>query len=157
MADDNFSPLVRLLDFSNQGELASFKEQVNLIYKAFRQRKILMPHSVFMPKKELLRALGVVERDGELFDTNPERTGLLVYVSSSSEEATPNLDELIQELFPVGPLDPDTNASSFTMAIVATNDERGSYQATGANFVALSECPPRNDCPPWHTPPPVNQ
>lgn len=156
MADDNFLPLVRLLDFSDQGELASFKKQVNLIYTAFRQRNILMPHSVFIPKKELLRALGVEERDGELFDVEPERTGVLFYMSSSSYETDFNSAELTKELFPTEPVDPNEDASSFTIAVVATNEERGNYQDTGANFIALSECPPRNDCPPWHSPPPVN-
>ncbi|MDX2067703.1 MAG: hypothetical protein SFV55_04710 [Haliscomenobacter sp.] len=160
MADENFAPSIRLLDFSNQGELASFKEQVNLIYTAFRQRNILMPHSVFIPRKELLRALGVVERDGELVEleseSEPKRTGVFLYMTSSSHETNFNPEKLIQGLFPAMPVNPNTDASSFTIAVVATNEELGNYQDTGANFITLSECPPKIDCPPWHEAPPID-
>lgn len=149
----NLAKPVTALDFSDPNVVDEFKEQVNLIYKGFRERKLLMPHSVFLPKEELLKALGVARREEGLVETSTARAGVLLYVASNVNENDP--DEMVKKLFPDEgtQIDPNENSSYFTIAVIATNSRLETYQAAGANFIATKECPPADDCPPWHSAP----
>lgn len=148
------SPQVQYLDFSDDALVDNFKTKVNLIYEGFRKRNILMPHSIYLPKEALLKALGVTRNQGGgLVEDDSNRTGVLMYVTSNVGIQDPV--ELLAKIFPDSPVNPNENTSHFTIAVVATNDAMENYQAAGANLVSGKECPPSVDCPPWHTAPQI--
>lgn len=149
-------PQVVYLDFSNETLVDDFKTKVNLIYEGFRKRNILMPHSIYLPKEALLKALGVTRNQGGgLVEDNSNRTGVLMYLTSNVAIQDPA--ELLAKIFPDSAINPNENTSHFTIAVVATNDAMENYQANGANLVSGKECPPAVDCPPWHTAPLIQQ
>lgn len=148
------SSQVLYLDFSNDLLVDDFKKKVDLIYGEFRRRSILMPHSIYLPKEALLKALGISrDQTGGLVEENPDRTGALMYVTTKVESQ--NLTELKQILFPDVAVNPNENTSHFTIAVVAVNDAKENYEAEGANFVSGKECPPEVDCPPWQNAPQI--
>ena len=113
-----------------------------------------MPHSIYLPKEALLKAMGVSrDQNGGLVEENPDRTGILMYVTTKVESQ--DLTELKQILFPDSAGNPNEDTSHFTIAVVAINDAMENYEAAGANFVSGKECPPEVDCPPWHTAPEI--
>lgn len=145
---------VEYLDFSDDTLVDNFKKKVNLIYEGFRKRNILMPHSIYLPKEALLKALGVTRNQGGgLVEDNSNRTGVLMYVTSKVDIQDPV--ELLAKIFPDSTVNPNENTSHFSIAVVATNNALENFEANGANFVSSKECPPEVDCPPWHTAPQI--
>lgn len=147
------------LNIGNPIELVKIKEQIDIIYDGLRALNVLIPHSVYMPKDDILAALGIV-REGDHLIEDPnldgaERAGLLFYLMPTEELRPLSAADLKQELFPATAPENMDDISRITIAIVTANETLESFQQQGA-YLATSECPPRNDCPPWHTPPPVN-